>query len=87
MANPMTSYFWDAVNPNNSSSGISGAPSAPATDVSTGKLGQVGILAQRGVLSPDHPMFFFGVVLAATLGLVAVSTHVKVGPIKGDLSV
>ncbi len=30
--------------------------------------------------SPDNPLFWFGVIAAATFGLVAVSTSVRIGP-------
>lgn len=82
----MTSYFWDAVNPNNSSSGIQGAPSAPATDVSTGGLAQAGITQVRSIFSPDHPLFFYGILLLGTGALIGVSTHVRIGRFEASAS-
>lgn len=41
----------------------------------------------HGVLDPRNPIFWFGVVLAATLGLVAVSGSIKVGPVKAGASI
>lgn len=38
----------------------------------------------HGRLSPGSPMFWVGVVLVGTVGLAAVSTTVRVGPIKAS---
>jgi hypothetical protein len=38
-------------------------------------------------LSVHSPMFWVGVVLAGAVGLAAVSTTVRVGPVKGSVSV
>lgn len=35
-----------------------------------------------GILSPKNPLFWFGVVLGSTLGLIAISGAVRVGPVK-----
>jgi hypothetical protein len=35
---------------------------------------------------PDSPLFWFGAVLAVTLGLIGASTSIRVGPFKADLS-
>lgn len=86
MATPMTSYFWDAIDPNNSASGIAGAPAAPAADVGAGKLGMIGIVPVRSVLSPQHPLFVVGVLLAATGALIGVSTHVRIGRFEASAS-
>ncbi len=32
------------------------------------------------LFSPDNPLFWFGALLAATLGLIAVSGSIRVGP-------
>ena len=38
--------------------------------------------ALGGILSPKNPLFWFGVILGSTLGLIAVSGAIKVGPVK-----
>jgi len=40
-----------------------------------------------GVLNPQNPLFWFGVVLAGTLGLVAISGAIRVGPVKAGASI
>ncbi|MGI8685121.1 MAG: hypothetical protein ACR2MO_08565 [Acidimicrobiales bacterium] len=35
---------------------------------------------------PDSPLFWFGLIAAATIGLVAASTQVRLGPLKASLS-
>jgi hypothetical protein len=79
------SSFWDSVDPNNQPA--SGNPGAADTDVAVGGLGQIGISQVRSRLSPQHPLFFFGAIAAATFGLIGVSTHVHVGPFKAGASV
>ena len=37
--------------------------------------------------SPENPLFWLGVVIALGTGLIAVSTHWKVGPAKGSVTV
>lgn len=47
-------------------------------------------LAAKGSASPVHPnnpLFWVGVVLAGAFGLAAVSTTVRVGPVKASASV
>lgn len=36
---------------------------------------------------PDSPLFWFGVIAAATFGLIGASTSVRVGPAKAAVSV
>ena len=43
--------------------------------------------ANPPLYSPENPLFWFGVLLAAAGGLFFVSTHVKVGPAKGSVSI
>lgn len=38
--------------------------------------------AVGSILSPKNPLFWFGVVLGGTLGLIAVSGAIRVGPVK-----
>jgi hypothetical protein len=38
------------------------------------------------MFSPENPLFWAGVVIVLGTGLVAISTHWKVGPAKGSLS-
>jgi hypothetical protein len=42
--------------------------------------------AGRGQLDPDNPMLWLLGIGAVTLGLVAASTHVRVGPVTASLS-
>ncbi|MEU0788034.1 hypothetical protein ABZ341_41710 [Streptomyces sp. NPDC006173] len=37
--------------------------------------------------SPDNPLFWFGVIAAASVGLMGYSTTVRVGPAKAGISV
>jgi hypothetical protein len=37
--------------------------------------------------SPDNPLFWFGLILAATAGLLTVSTSIDAGPLRGKASV
>lgn len=50
-----------------------------ADPVPAGLAGTVAPMSARA-LSPDSPMLWVGVLLAATLGLVGFSTHAHVGP-------
>jgi hypothetical protein len=60
------------------------APMVPgvSTDVGAGALGSAGIVSQVPRTSHEDPMFWFGLVLAVTLGFVGASTHLRVGPFK-----
>ena len=42
---------------------------------------------QARLLSPENPLFWFGVLGLVTFGAMAFSTEAHVGPIKGALSV
>lgn len=42
---------------------------------------------QGRLLSPENPLFWFGVLGAVTFGFMAFSTEAKAGPIKAALSV
>ena len=37
--------------------------------------------------SPDNPLFWFGGFLLAAFGLVFVSTHIKAGPVRANVSI
>lgn len=37
--------------------------------------------------SPQQPLFWFGIVAAAAVGLMGVSTHARVGPVSASASV
>jgi hypothetical protein len=43
--------------------------------------------ANAPLYSPDNPLFWVGVLLLATFGLIHVSTNVKAGPLKGAASI
>jgi hypothetical protein len=40
-----------------------------------------------GILDPRQPLLWFGVIAAASVGLMAYSTAVRVGPLSASLSV
>lgn len=42
---------------------------------------------QSKLLSPENPLFWFGVIGAVTFGLMAFSTEARVGNVKAGLSV
>lgn len=59
-----------------------------SADVSAAAGGAVtGIYANVGQLSPQNPALWLLGIGAVTLGLVAFSTHVKVGPAAASVSV
>ena len=39
------------------------------------------------IYSPDNPVFWVGVLIALGTGLIVISTHWKVGPSKGSVTV
>jgi len=67
-----------------------GLVAGPATTTATA-LPTVGAISARGEAtpppwSPDNPLFWFGLVLGVTFGLVGASTSLKVGPFKAAVS-
>jgi hypothetical protein len=62
--------------PNQVSTPLEGAM---ADDLSSGSL--------KTLINPRNPLFFFGVVLAVTLGAVGVAGSARVGPVKASGSV
>lgn len=74
---------WDQLNPLTLIGGPSGGVS---DDVTTGGLGSSGILPKAPAMSPDHPLFWFGAILAVTLGLIGTTNHVRVGPFRADFN-
>ena len=78
-ANPASRFRLSAV----------GAPAAP--DMSGG-LSSIYSASEDGqnqskFMHPDNPLFWFAGIAAVAFGLMAASTTVRVGPIKGGLSV
>lgn len=61
---------------------------APASHVDTPlpSVAGPGSVSAGPVWHPDSPLFWFGVVAAATFGLLAVSTSVRVGPVRAAVS-
>jgi hypothetical protein len=57
-----------------------------STDVAAGGMQSAGVVSVAGRGSPDNPMFWWGALLAVTLGLVGASTHLRVGPFKVSAS-
>lgn len=60
------------------------APSSAGLDTSPGiatAAGQAVDDAATHVLHPDHPLFWFGAILAATFGLIGLSVSGRVGPV------
>lgn len=45
-----------------------------------------GPAGKQSPFSPSHPLFWFGVVAAASVGLMAYSTSVRVGPASASVS-
>lgn len=43
--------------------------------------------ANEPLFSPDNPLFWFGLLLAGTFGLVAISTSVRLGPGRASVSI
>lgn len=79
MASSALDDTWAALDPM-----ASFAPMVPglSTDVATGGMAGAGIVSVPGRASPDNPLFWWGALLAVTLGLVGASTHLRVGPFK-----
>lgn len=64
----LSPYTLYGVNPGPASNAVETTPEQAAP------------LARRGLLDPSNPLFWFGVVLAATFGLAAVTGSVRLGP-------
>lgn len=61
---------------------------APAMEVGSGVTnGAVTPGGIRGLLDPENPAFWLISIAAATLGLVAASTSLRVGPVRGSVNV
>jgi hypothetical protein len=81
MADPATSLF-NSIGP--ASYGLNPASAGPNSATSTAPslaqiAGPIGTAAAP-LWSPDNPLFWFGAILAVAVGLIGVSTHVRVGP-------
>jgi hypothetical protein len=79
------SAIWASVDPF-AGPATAGSTTQANTDASVGQLGTAAVVARPSVWSPQHPMLWFGAVAGVTLGLIAVSTHVRVGPFKASAS-
>jgi hypothetical protein len=68
--------------------GLVDGPASPATtDLTAVATPREGAAAAAQPWNPDNPLFWFGVIAAATFGLAAFSTNVRVGNAKAGLSV
>lgn len=61
---------------------IGGPTGGVSDDVTTGGLSGSGISPVSHPASPDHPLFWFGLIAGVTLGLIGASTHLRVGPFR-----
>jgi hypothetical protein len=80
---------WAGINPA-SITGFNGAePGGGSGGVTAGVESAVGTAATSNapLYSPENPLFWFALLLAGATGLFFVSTHVKVGPAKGSISI
>jgi hypothetical protein len=59
-------------------------PTMPQTTTATLAAGQE---FTTGILNPQNPLFWFGMILAATLGFVAISGNIRVGPVKAGAQI
>lgn len=85
----MTDTWAGSINPAN----LTGFGAGQADSGSGGLMNglQAAAQTQSGVgapvYSPDNPLFWFGALLLAAAGLIAVSASVKAGPLQGKASV
>lgn len=66
--------------------GFSGAPAVAGTGLESVPTPSAGAAAELDAWSPSNPMLILGVLVAVTFGLMAVSTTVRVGPVKASAS-
>lgn len=67
--------------------GLYQGPASPATtDLNSVATPSEGAEAAAQPWNPENPLFWFGVLAAATFGLMAVSTTVRVGGAKASVS-
>lgn len=64
------------------------APASAQLDGSPGIATAAGPSPSSAVawFSPDHPVFFFGALLAAAAGLIGIAGSARFGPAKGSVS-
>jgi hypothetical protein len=62
-------------------------PSQVATPLEGAMADDMGGNSWQTLINPKNPLFFFGVVLAVTLGAVGVAGSARVGPVKASGSV
>lgn len=60
---------------------------APMSEPGSGAANGAIVGSARKLIDPDNPMFWLVGIAAATLGLVAASTSLRVGPVRGAVSV
>lgn len=80
---------WGGISPQQIT-GFNGAqPGGGSGGVTPGVEGSVGTAASAAppLWSPQNPLFWFGVFLAAAGGLFHLSTHVKAGPLSGGADI
>lgn len=64
-----------------------GPPSRTTTELNAVPTPAAGAAAAASPLSPENPLFWFGVLGAATFGLMAFSTSVRVGKATATVAV
>lgn len=84
-----TETYWSKLNPFDQV-GLSGAVPASASTSTVPGIGRsahgTGADWDDRQWHPDNPLFWVGAFLAVTLGLIATSTSIKVGPFKATAS-
>ncbi len=80
---------WAGINPGSVTGFGAGQADSGSGGVTAGVESAVSTRASANapLYSPDNPLFWLGLLLLATVGLVQVSTHVKAGPLKGAASI
>lgn len=63
------------------------APSPATTELTAVATPRAGAASAAQPWNPDNPLFWFGVIAAATFGLAAFSTNVRVGNARAGLSI
>lgn len=77
---------WEDLDPMSLAGLNIGGATQASVPADGGALHMSSVTGQPPIYHPDNPVFWFGVLMAFVTGLVAVHTHVKVGPfrVSGD---
>lgn len=78
---------WEPVSPLSKYGLADSAPSPATTELTAVATPREGAAAAAQPWNPDNPLFWFGVIAAATFGLAAFSTNVRVGNARAGVSV